>query len=383
MTRIPSVDVARGLVMMLMALDHVRVYSGVAAGGPDPAVFLTRWVTHFCAPTFFFLAGVSARLSMRRRGRGGVARLLVVRGVWLVLLELTYLRVAWGFDLAFDSYLSAGVIWSLGWCMVGLAALVFLPPAITLAGALVMIAGHDAVGAAWVTSSPWVEEYPWWACIGYTGGLVRMADGPVLIVLYSLVPWLGVMAAGFAAGAVFSWDAARRNRLWVRVGLGCVALFVLLRASGWYGDPRPWDSFGDEWPPWVAFLNTSKYPASLCYLLMTLGPLLLALPVLDRLRGFWREVPEVFGRMPMFFYLLHIPLCHGLPVLLALWRSPGAIAWLCTDQPFPLEDPPEGYTYGLPLLYGMWLLVLVIGYQACRRYARARPRLPSLLRSLL
>lgn len=383
-TRVQAVDALRGIVMMLMALDHVRVYSGVPAGGPDPAVFLTRWVTHFCAPTFFFAAGVSMFLSMQARGRRAVARMLWIRGLWLVLLELTFLRVAWGFDLRLDLYWSAGVIWSLGWCMVGMAALVFAPRAVLALLCAAVLLGHNAVGELYITGSPWVEEYHWLGRILYAGGLVELwPEGPVLVVLYSLVPWIAVMAAGFLFGPVLSMPRDRRDRFCRRAGGAMLATFLVLRATDWYGDPRPWSEIDAEWPRWTAFLHLTKYPASLSYLLLMLGPALCAIPWLDRIRGGLARVVVQFGRVPFFFYLLHIPLIHAVAVLIAWFREPAAISWLCKDQPYPLEDPPDGYTYGLPLLYGVTLVVLVVLYAACRWYSGVRPRLPRFWRSLL
>lgn len=273
--RVASVDLIRGAVMVLMAIDHVRVYAGVPAGGPEPGVFFTRWITHFCAPAFIFLAGTSAFFYGRKHT--GLSRFLVLRGLWLIFLELTVLRVAWTFNFDFAHYEMAGVIWVIGWSMIILAALVKLPTAVVGIIGVAIIAGHNLMdpligervdsvaGSGW--SGLWKVLY----LSFYAGPIQFGPDGPYLIVLYSIVPWTGVMAAGYAFGRVLTIEPARRDRICLALGLGTIALFVVLRGFNLYGDPRPWAA-SDEMPALFAFLNTTKYPASLSFLLMTLGP---------------------------------------------------------------------------------------------------------------
>jgi uncharacterized membrane protein len=379
--RVETVDIVRGAVMVLMALDHVRVYSGVPAGGPVPGVFLTRWVTHFCAPAFFFLAGTSAYL----RGDGGangpsLSRWLATRGALLVLLELTFLRLAWTFNFDYAHYSLAGVIWALGWCMVLLSAIVRLPvPAIAGFG-LVLVAGHNALPLLVGPAQKTLLDGPFGPLLRvlYFGGGFALEGGsePNFFVLYSLVPWVGVMALGYACGRVFTWPAEARRRWCVRVGAAAVLLFLVLRAAQTYGD-WPWrPGPGEEpWAPaWIMFLATTKYPASFQFLLMTLGPMLLALAALERWApaagGSGRLVRwlTVFGRVPLFFYLLHIPLIHLVAVAIAAVRSPAALPWLFTNHPARPADVPSGYTWGLPLLYAVTLAVVCALYWPCRRY---------------
>ena len=370
--------------MMLMALDHVRVFSGVPAGGPEPGVFLTRWVTHFCAPGFLFLAGVSAWLSMRDRSRAEVARTFLVRGLWLIALELTFLRVAWTFNFEFDVYLLAGVIWAIGWSMILMAGLVFLPRRALAALAVAVVAGHDFVGQAFLTGNPWGSPIHWFWRVLYAGGPVELGEsGPLLAVLYSIVPWVGVMAGGFVFAPLLTLEPARRDRLCHVIGLTMIAAFVVLRATNAYGDPRPWTEAGPDRPAWMAFLNTTKYPASLSFLLMTLGPIIALMPTLERTAGRVSEVVSEFGRVPLFFYLLHIPLIHLTALLVALVRSPEAVPWMFQNHPILQDEAPPGYTYGLPLLYAVTAGVLVALFFACRWYARVRPRLPGVWKRLL
>ena len=377
--RVDSIDIVRGAVMALMALDHVRVYSGVPAGGPAAAVFLTRWVTHFCAPAFFFLAGTSAWL----RGDGGPgepsrARWLVTRGLVLVALELTVLRLAWTFNFDYPHYILAGVVWSLGWCMVLLAGIAQLPVRAIVALALALIAGHNVIplmidgqqSALLATpAGPWLR-------VLYFGGAFPIggAAEPNAFVLYSLVPWIGVMSAGYAFGAVMTRGPAARRAACLQLGLAATVAFLVLRGFQWYGD-WPWRTPPGEqpWAPaWIRFLATTKYPASLQFLLMTLGPTLIALGALEGVSNGLTRVLAVLGSVPMFFYLLHIPLIHGLALVVATARMPSALPWLFTNHPMHPPEVPPGYTWPLPLVYGITVLAIAALYAPCRWYARVR-----------
>jgi uncharacterized membrane protein len=368
--RISSMDVVRGAVMVLMAIDHVRVYSGLPAGGPTAGIFFTRWVTHFCAPAFIFLAGTSAFMYAQRHR--DVSRFLVTRGLWLILLELTVLRVAWTFNFAFGGYNMAGVIWVIGWCMVSLALLVRLPLKAIAALGIIVIAGHNVTDlipnfgstlAEGSLSGVWKIVY-----LGFSAGPIAFGDeGPQLWILYSLVPWVGVIAAGYAFGAVLMLEPLRRRRICFAIGLGSIAAFLVLRGLNLYGDPRPWRSGLD-------FLNATKYPASLSFLLMTLGPTIAVLPLLDEARSAIARWLMVFGRVPFFYYVLHIPLIHGLALMVSQIRLGHVSGWLFASHPMAPPPPPEGYTWSLPVLYLVWALSVVILYAACRWYAALKTR---------
>jgi uncharacterized membrane protein len=375
--RVRSVDIVRGAVMVLMALDHVRVFSGIPAGGPTPALFLTRWVTNFCAPIFFFLAGTGAYLYARKApSRGVVARWLAIRGAWLVLLELTVLRLAWTFNVDYAHYMLAGVIWSLGLSMIVMAALVFLPlPAIGAFGVGTVVL-HDAVRAALVRSFPPLAEggAPWYGALLYFGGPIQLggSDGPTLFVLYALFSWVGLMAAGYAFGVVFTFEPERRRRVLLLLGGGAVAAFLVLRGLDVYGDPRHWTDASDDRPAWMRFLSTSKYPASLLFTLMTLGPMFLLMPALERAHGAVARVLSLFGRAPLFFYLLHIPLIHAVAVLVSLARRDGGLGWLVGNHPVMIGPAPIGYRWSLPLLYAVTALCVALLYLPCRWFAARR-----------
>ncbi len=379
--RIKSIDIVRGAVMVLMALDHVRVFSAVPAGGPTPALFLTRWVTNFCAPIFFFLAGTGAYLYARTVGdRGVVARWLAVRGAWLVLLELTVLRLAWTFNVDYAHYVLAGVIWSLGLSMIVLAALVFLPvPAIATLGVGTIVL-HDAARALLVRTFPQLVNggAPWYAALLYFGGPIQLggADGATLFVLYSLFSWVGLMAAGYAFGVVFTLEPARRRRLLIGLGAGAIVAFLVLRGLDLYGDPRPWSGATNGPSAWMRFLATSKYPASLLFILMTLGPMFLVMPMLERAHGSVSNILAVFGRVPLFFYLLHIPLIHAVAMLVSVMRGDGGISWLIGNHPVMIGPAPDGYRWSLPLLYAVTMACVALLYLPCRWFAVRRAARP-------
>lgn len=363
--------------MVLMAVDHVRVYAGVPPGGPDPAVFFTRWITHFCAPVFFFLAGTSAFLYGQRVERRQLSRFLVTRGLFLVLLELTVLRISWTFNLDYANYMLGGVIWSLGWCMVLLALLVWLPLRALAVIGVAIIAGHNLIDPHVRALSHAAQTSPlgWLWQVLYFGGEFRpFGSGPPLVILYSVLPWIGVMAAGYAFGWVMLQAPERRNRLCLSIGLGATALFLLLRGFNLYGNPWPWGGPESQMPALLAFLNTNKYPASLLFLLMTLGPTIAVLPLLERARGGLARWLAVFGRVPLFYYVLHIPLIHLVAVLISLVRTPADTGWLFTNHPMMPPDVPDGYMWSLGLLYLVTAGIVILLYLPCRWYAGVKAR---------
>lgn len=410
--RIVSLDVIRGAVMVLMAIDHVRVYSGQPPGGPTPGIFFTRWVTNFCAPAFIFLAGTGAYLFGQKlrathaslstggsEGRGQLTRWLVTRGLWLILLELTVLRFAWTFNVHYSQSGMAGVLWCIGWCMILLGGLIYLPmPAIVAIG-IAIVAGHNVVDFYVDRLIPVLEASRWtwfWQFL-YFGGVIQhgtMTFG----VLYSIVPWVGVIALGYAFGPVMRMDARQRSRLCYAVGGTAITAFLVLRGFDIYGNPQPWRlpaptqptaaQSGPTTPPatppaaarasaptrphapaLLRFLATNKYPASLLFLLMTLGPMLIAVPLLEQAHGAITRGLAVFGRVPFFYYVLHIPLIHLAALGVSLVELGRVSPWLFANHPMLNPPPPPGYTWGLPTLYLVWALVLVPLYFVCRWYA--------------
>ncbi len=375
-SRIDSVDIMRGIVMVLMAIDHVRVYAGVPAGGPDPGVFFTRWITHFVAPAFVFFAGTAAFLHGRKRNDPrALARYLVTRGLVLVVLELTVIRLAWTFNFDYAHYNLAGVIWMLGWCMILLAGLVrFSTKAIGIFG-LVVIVFQQVVGVLANALPEPVQYFAGWLFqFLYLGGWIQWSETGGIGVLYVIVPWIGVMAAGYAFGAILLREPAERRRVCLRIGLSATALFLV--AGGLVVALRP---AGEGAPPALfRLLNQQKYPASQLFLLMTLGPTIALLPMVEGARRRGAEWLRVFGRVPLFYYLLHIPLIHIAAMVVSLAREGQVNPWLFGNHPLAPPDLPDGYRWSLGLLYLVFALCVIALYFPCRWYAtiRATKRYP-------
>jgi len=369
--RLDSIDLLRGLVMVLMALDHTRDFFGVGGMNPrdvaDPALFLTRWITHFCAPTFIFLAGISACLyGARGRSVGEVSRFLVSRGCWLILIEFTLVRFGWSFNLHLDVFV-AQVIWVIGASMVVLAGLVYLPRWAIAAAGLIMIAGHnllDTIHPEHLGAASWLWNFL------HQSGIVPLGSQAKLFVLYPLIPWCGVMAVGYAVGPVFSLDPATRERSLIAAGLAVTAGFIVLRAANVYGDPAPWSVQGGSLATVLSFLNCEKYPPSLTYLMMTLGPALILLALFERARGRIADWTLAFGRVPFFFYVLHIVVIHVLAVALA-WATLGDAGWLLGPPP---RQTPAGFGLPLPGVYAVWLFVVLALQPLCRWFAALKQR---------
>jgi uncharacterized membrane protein len=369
-TRLNSIDTLRGLVMIVMALDHTRDFFANGNFNPrdvtDAALFLTRWVTHFCAPTFILLAGISAYLyGIKSRSTGDVSRFLLTRGIWLVLIEFTVVRLGWSFDLHFN-YFVAQVIFAIGVSMIALAALVHLPRTAIAAIGLVMIAGHNALDG--IKAGQLGAAAPLWHVL-HQPGLFDIAPGVKFFVLYPLIPWIGVMAVGYALGPVFLQERTVRVRQLFMLGAAVTSAFVVLRATNLYGDPAPWAIQSTLAATALSFINCEKYPPSLLYLAMTLGPALVLLAAFDRVRGPVADWIATFGRVPFFYYVVHIFLLHALTVLFA-WLTVGDVGWLFG----PLGHKPSAY--GLPLagIYAVWLAVVVALYPLCRWFAGIKNR---------
>ena len=369
--RVESVDLVRGLVMVVMVLDHVRDYFGDAKLDPTdlssttPALFFTRWVTHFCAPTFVFLAGVSAALSGARRTKGELSRHLLTRGLWLIVLEQTWGNVFIFFTV--PQALLGLILWAIGWSMIVLAGLIYLPRYLIGVIGLGMIVFHNLLDGIQVGGDGAAALF--WSVL-HQPGFSRLPGGVPILVGYPLIPWVGVMAAGYALGPVFLRPSEQRRPILLGLGLASVLGFVLLRWINVYGDPRPWAPQADPIYTVMSFLNCRKYPPSLLYLLMTLGPALLALAALDRGLGRLGTPLRTYGQVPLFFYLFQWPVAHGLAV--AVQAGLGQpIGWMFRFPPF--QSPP-GYGHGLPTVYLFWIITLALLYYPCRWFADLKRR---------
>jgi len=357
--RLASIDLLRGLVMILMALDHTRDFFSGSGFNPrdvaEPVLFLTRWITHFCAPAFVFLAGVSAFLyGDGRHTTGELSRYLFTRGFWLVAIEFTLVRLCWTFSFQFN-HLVVQVIAAIGASMIALSALVFLPRWATATAGFIIIIGHNMLDG--IKAEQFGAAAPIWGLLHQPGFFNLTADLKVTV-LYPLVPWIGVIAVGYALGPVFKLERAARVRRLLVLGVAITSGFVLLRGTNLYGDPVPWEVWPGALATALSFINCEKYPPSLLYLAMTLGPTLLLAAALDGTRGTIAGWIATFGRVPFFYYLTHLYVLHTLAVLFT-WVTIG-------DAMFVLSRKPAGYGLGLPAIYAVWLVVVVSLYPLCR-----------------
>jgi uncharacterized membrane protein len=370
--RIGSIDILRGIVMVIMALDHVRDYfSGVPFDPLDlaetsPALFLTRWITHFCAPVFVFLAGTGAFLSKSAgKSTQEISWFLLTRGVWLVLLELTVIRLAWQFNVNFRIF-HGSVIWTIGWSMVVLAALVYLPNRVIALFGLVMAVGHNALDAV----SPATFGPLWWIWnILHVPEAIVLGERSLFNPHYPLIPWIGVMACGYAFGAILIQDAGRRKRSMLGLGLGLTAAFVVIRAINVYGDPVGWSVQPEFLYTVFSFINVEKYPASLLFLLMTLGPAIAVLPFLEGRSGRVAKFFSVFGRVPLFYYILHLYLIHAFALVAGVIQGFPVKRMLVGHWAFPKK-----YGFDLPVVYGVWVTVVALLYPVCSWFSGLKRR---------
>jgi uncharacterized membrane protein len=360
-----AIDCLRGVVMILMALDHARMFVGTSVdlATAPLALYLTRWVTHFCAPVFVLLAGTSAYLQGRRLGStAALSAHLLKRGLWLVLLEVTVVRVAWLLSFG-PGVVVLQVIWAIGVSMVVLAALVWLPRPAIAAFAVVVILGHNVLD---VVHADGFGSLRWGWLLLHEAGPLEPFAGAHWFVVYPLVPWIAVMAAGYAIGPWAMLPQRERRARFLRVGLASSAAFVALRVTNLYGDPHAWTATGSALRAVLSFLDCEKYPPSLLFLLMTLGPAACALAWLDRPLGPWGTRIAVYGRVPLFYYVLHIFLIHGLAIVLA-WPALGAAAVFHSFMAGGLALP-------LPAVYALWIGVVIALYPACRWFDDVKRR---------
>ena len=373
-SRIESIDLLRGIVMVIMALDHVRYYFHADAFLYNPAnldktnvvLFFTRWITHFCAPVFVFLAGTSAFMVGSRRGKAELSAFLLKRGIWLIILEFTVINFAWFFNFYF-SLLALTVIWALAIGMIALAGFIHLPFKGILAVGILFVAGHnmlDGIDAVVGGSSAGAML---WSFLHEQGGF--RFPSAFVFVGYPVIPWIGVMLLGYCVGKLYqpSYDAAERKKLLLQLGVGAIVLFIVLRLVNIYGDPNEWSVQKDGVFTFLSFLNVTKYPPSLLYVLVTLGPSLVFLAVAEKYTGKFAQAFISLGRVPMFYYILHLYVIHILAVFAAL-----ATGYTLSDMVFNtwVTDSPalRGYGFSLGVTYLVWIGVVVLLYPICKWY---------------
>ena len=391
--RIDSIDLLRGIVMVIMMLDHTRDFVHNAARAFDAmdlsrtnvALFFTRWITHFCAPTFVFLAGTGAYLQFARgKSKGELSRFLITRGLWLIILELTVVKlgITFHFDIAFLGFLQ--VIWVIGVSMIILAGLIHLPKSVVVVLGLLMIALHNRTDHIRVdgwqgpgTPVPSIGAKLWILLHQPFGGFPVFGEhSPVVFVIYPLIPWIGVIAVGYVFGALYRVDAQRQRRRQVLLIIGSLTtlLFLVIRAVDRYGDPSEWLPQKSFVFTVLSFLNTTKYPPSLLFLLMTLGPAILLLALFEsqapggRVRSFF----VTFGRVPLFFYVLQWFVAHFISIALHLaFGKP--TGWLF-ESPLSFGPAPQGIGFNLAVVYLSWIAGVVLLYPLCKWFAGVKQR---------
>jgi uncharacterized membrane protein len=371
--RIESIDLLRGLVMIIMALDHVRDYFHADSflfdptdlDKTNPAIFFTRWITHFCAPVFMFLAGTSAFFMRRRRTTPQLARFLLTRGLWLIFLELVVVTFGWNFDILFTNIFFI-TIWALGASMIALAALVYLPVKYILAIGLIIIFGHNLLDNVHLKGNN-LPAFGW-ALLHEMGFFTW--KGHNVLVGYPVLPWIGMIALGYCFGFLYAPDftAERRKKWLLAISFSAIGLFILIRFINVYGDLMPWSTQSTPLYTFLSFLKTTKYPPSLLYTLMTLGPSILFLAFTENVRNPLSRFISIYGRVPMFFYLIHIYVIHLSTMIVAeLFTEYSWRLWVLKD-PLWFTDSLKGYGFSLPVVYLVWILVILVLYPFCKWY---------------
>jgi uncharacterized membrane protein len=370
--RIESIDLVRGIIIILMALDHTRDYFHQYSYLHDPTdlaytsapIFFTRWITHFCAPAFMFLSGISAFLYQTKNGKKALSTFLLTRGLWLLFLELFYVSLMWTFNPSYSAFFLQA-IWGFGASMITLAILIHLPkPVLTTIG-LVLVLGHNLLDPIRNSSLIWsLLHQP-----NFTDFHFGSAQ---FFVAYPVIPYIGIITVGYSIGNIYSKEVdPEKRKKWLRnYGLAAILLFIILRSINIYGDPSQWSRQQTGLLTFLSFLNTTKYPPSVLYTLMTLGPILLLLAYLERPLNSFTSKVIVFGRVPMFFYLIHIPFIHGLGILAAMLSGFPATVMVNLTVWVTSNAQLKGYGFSLLVVYGIWVAVILVLYPVCKWFGK-------------
>ena len=371
--RINSIDFLRGLVMVIMALDHVRDYFHAEAftGNPTdlatttPVLFFTRWITHFCAPVFVFLAGTSAFLSGQRKTKKELSLFLMKRGFWLVLVEVVIVTLGWTFNPFYNVFILQ-VIWAIGVSMILLGLLVWLPFNVILLLGLMIVFGHNLLDKPEADKNGQVG-FVWDMLHRSQFSAYTVFPNRVVLLVYAFMPWTGVMLLGYCFGRLYQKDVpvAYRKKMLLALGTSAILSFIILRFINQYGDPAPWSTQRDSMYSLLSFLNVTKYPPSLFYTLMTLGPAILFLAFFEHMRSRFAKFFITFGRVPFFYYILHLYLVHALCVI-AFFASGYGSGDIVSQTPFLFR--PLEFGFNLWIVYGIWIFVIALLYPLCRWY---------------
>ncbi len=376
--RIESIDIVRGIAMVIMALDHVRDYFHIGANTGDPLdlstttgiLFLTRWITHFCAPVFIFLSGTSIYLQSLRKTKKELGIFLLKRGLWLMIAEWCIISLGWTFNLHYN-IIPFQVIWAIGISMFlfGVLMLLNIPYKLILTFGIILVAGHNLLD--FPETAPGFQSNFWWDLFHH-GVFVpyQYAPNHVALLVYPFPAWMGVMMLGYCAGKLFTSDytSEQRKIILTRIGLSLIALFILVRFTNVYGDPRDWAVQSNWFYTVLSFVNVTKYPPSLLFLCMTIGPALLLLAYSEGIKNKFTDAMVVFGRTAFFYYILHIYIIHIAAAICFFARGHSFADAANVGQQFPFMFVAPGEGYGLPIVYLVWALVVIGLYPLCKRY---------------
>jgi uncharacterized membrane protein len=374
--RVQSIDILRGIVMIIMALDHVRDYFHNDAMLHDPLnlatttpiLYFTRWITHFCAPVFVFLAGTSAYLSGRRRTKAQLSSFLIKRGFWLIFIELVVINLALTFDPLFSNVILQ-VIWAIGVSMVLLGLAVRLPYQVILAIGLLIVLGHNLLDYPENARNHNVNLF-WDLVHDGRFDLYRWTPNHVLTIAYAFLPWTGIMLMGYCTGRLFepTINPLKRRKILITAGIGLIVLFILLRWINAYGNPTPWVPQNTFLGNFLSFMNVNKYPPSLMYACITLGPALVLLALIEHVQNGFTRFVLVFGRVPFFYYVIHFYVIHLLTVVFFYLEGYGSKDIVSPQTPFLFR--PLNFGYDLWVVYLVWIGLILLLYPICKWYNR-------------
>jgi uncharacterized membrane protein len=369
--RIGSVDILRGLVMIIMALDHTRDFLHYNIDPTNlqtttPVLFFTRWITHFCAPVFVFLSGTSAFLSGRKKTKKQLSSFLLKRGLWLIVIELTVFNLFLTFDITFG-FLAIEVLSIIGFSMIILAAAIYLPLRTIFFIGLIIVCGHNLLDAFDYLKP--TETPLWWGFL-HQQSFFPYDHNRLFAILYPLLPWPGVMMLGYCLGSLYKkeFDTKRRQKILLSTGILITLFFIILRFTNIYGDPSEWHRQKNFVFTILSFLNTTKYPASLLFLSMTLGPAIILLSLFDRSKGKWTKIVSVYGRVPFFYFLVHFFIIHI--ICMILFFANGHTLSEANTGFLHFKSPNDGLPLGI--VYLIWIAVVVVMYPLCKRYDRLK-----------
>ena len=374
--RIYSIDILRGIIMIIMALDHVRDFFHIGAftdsptnlATTTPLLFFTRWVTHFCAPGFVLLAGVSAYLMEQKKSKPEMSGFLIKRGLWLIIVELFIVTFAWTYNPFYNVFILQ-VIWVIGISMIILGIFVWMPSNAILISGLIIICFHNFLDYAEISRHGQVGILWNFAHHGsFTP--VPIAKDHIAIIAYSFLPWTGIMMLGYGLGRLFTdgFSSVKRRKFLLLLGFAGILLFVVLRLANHYGDPVPWSVQRSNMYSFFSFINVNKYPPSLDYISMTIGVILILLGLLEGVSRTSFSFFRAFGRVPFFYYVLHLYLIHAIAVMIFFIQKFPAKDIAPQHSPFLFR--PDNFGFGLAGVYMIWILVVVILYPLCKKYNR-------------